>query len=108
MPLVELCGSEHTSAATITRATELYSAVGMSPLHVRTEIDGFIADRLMEAMWREALWLIHEDVATAAEIDDAVRLGPGLRWAFMGPFMTYRIAGGELGMRHSWPSSDRR
>ena len=48
----------------------------MSPLHVRTEIDGFIADRLMEAMWREALWLVHDDVATAAEIDDAMRLGP--------------------------------
>ena len=67
----------HTSAATITRAAELFSAVGMSPLHVRTEIDGFIADRLMEAMWREALWLVHDDVATAAEIDEAIRLGPG-------------------------------
>ncbi len=100
MPLVELCGSEHTSAATIERARELYSDVGMSPLHVRTEIDGFIADRLMEAMWREALWLIEDDVATATEIDAAVRLGPGLRWAFMGPFLTYRIAGGEAGMRH--------
>ncbi len=100
LPLVELCGCEHTSAATITRAAELFSAVGMSPLHVRTEIDGFIADRLMEAMWREALWLVHDDVATAAEIDEAIRLGPGLRWAFMGPFMTYRIAGGEDGMRH--------
>ena len=100
MPLVELCGSPHTTPDTITRAAELYSSVGMSPLHVRSEIDGFIADRLMEAMWREALWLIHDDVATATEIDDAVRLGPGLRWAFMGPFMTYRIAGGEQGMRH--------
>lgn len=100
LPLVELCGCEHTSAATITRAAELFAAVGMSPLHVRTEIDGFIADRLMEAMWREALWLVHDDVATAAEIDEAIRLGPGLRWAFMGPFMTYRVAGGEDGMRH--------
>jgi carnitine 3-dehydrogenase len=100
LPLVELCGGEHTSIETIARAAELFSAVGMSPLHVRTEIDGFIADRLMEAMWREAVWLVHDDVATAAEIDEAIRLGPGLRWAFMGPFMTYRIAGGEDGMRH--------
>ncbi len=89
-----------TTQVTIDRATEVYSSVGMSPLHVRTEIDGFIADRLMEAMWREALWLVNDDIATATEIDDAVRLGPGLRWAFMGPFMTYRIAGGERGMRH--------
>jgi carnitine 3-dehydrogenase len=72
----------------------------MEPLHVRTEIDGFIADRLMEAMWREALWLVADDVATVAEIDDAIRLGAGLRWSFMGTFLTYRTAGGDAGMRH--------
>jgi carnitine 3-dehydrogenase len=54
----------------------------------------------MEAMWREALWLVADDVATASEIDDAVRLGAGLRWSFMGSFLTYRAAGGEAGMRH--------
>ena len=64
------------------------------------EIDGFIADRLLEALWREALWLVNDDVATVAEIDDAIRYGAGLRWAFMGTFLTYRIAGGEAGMRH--------
>ena len=64
------------------------------------EIDGFVADRLMEALWREALWLVNDGVATAAEIDDAMRFGPGLRWSFMGTFMIYRIAGGEAGMRH--------
>ncbi|MBM3599642.1 MAG: carnitine 3-dehydrogenase [Alphaproteobacteria bacterium] len=100
MPLVEVCGGDKTSDATKQRAMEFYRAIGMHPLHVRKEIDGFIADRLMEALWREALWLIHDDVATAAEIDDAVRFGPGLRWAFMGTFLVYRIAGGEPGMRH--------
>jgi carnitine 3-dehydrogenase len=72
----------------------------MSPLVMRKEIDGFIADRLQEALWREALWLVNDDVATVAEIDDSIRLGPGLRWAGMGSFLTYRIAGGEAGMRH--------
>ena len=67
---------------------------------MRHEIDGFIADRLLEALWREALWLVHDGVATVEEIDDAVRYGAGLRWAFMGTFLTYRIAGGERGMRH--------
>jgi carnitine 3-dehydrogenase len=100
MPLVEICGGERTSAATKERAAAFYRSLGMQPLHVRKEIDGFIADRLMEALWREALWLIHDDVATAAEIDDAMRFGPGLRWAFMGTFLVYRIAGGEPGMRH--------
>ncbi len=72
----------------------------MRPLLLRREIDGFVADRLMEALWREALWLVHDDIATAEEIDDAIRFGPGLRWAFMGTFLIYRIAGGEPGMRH--------
>jgi carnitine 3-dehydrogenase len=72
----------------------------MWPLVLRKEIDGFVADRLLEALWREALWLVHDDVATIQEIDDAIRYGPGLRWSFMGTFLTYRIAGGEAGMRH--------
>jgi carnitine 3-dehydrogenase len=72
----------------------------MQVLRVRTEIDGFIADRLLEALWREALWLVHDGVATAEEVDDAVRYGAGLRWAIMGTFLTYRIAGGQAGMRH--------
>ncbi len=100
MPLVEICGGEKTSAETKERAAAFYRSIGMHPLHVRKEIDGFIADRLMEALWREALWLVKDDIATTDEIDDAMRFGPGLRWAFMGTMLIYRIAGGEPGMRH--------
>lgn len=100
LPLVELCGGERTSPETLERAAELYQAVGMRPLHVEHEIDGFIADRLLEALWREALWLVNDGEATIEQIDDAIRFGPGLRWAVMGTFMLYRIAGGEDGVRH--------
>jgi carnitine 3-dehydrogenase len=100
LPLVEVCGGEQTAPESLDRAAAVYEAVGMHPLRVRTEIDGFVADRLLEALWREALWLVQDDVATVAEIDDAIRYGAGLRWAFMGTFLTYRIAGGEAGMRH--------
>ena len=100
LPLVELCGGEATAPEAIERMGRICEAIGMAPLVVRHEIDGFLADRLMEAMWRESLWLVHDDVATVAELDDAVRLGAGLRWAAMGTFETYRIAGGEDGMRH--------
>lgn len=100
MPLVEVCGGEATSDATKQRAAEMYRSIGMQPLVLSKEIDGFVADRLMEALWREALWLVNDGVATAAEIDDAMRFGPGLRWSFMGTFLIYRIAGGEAGMRH--------
>jgi carnitine 3-dehydrogenase len=100
LPLVEVVPGERTSQDAVARATELYESVGMRPLLVRREIDGFVADRLLEALWREALWLVHDDVATVEEIDDAIRFGAGLRWAQMGTFLTYRIAGGEEGMRH--------
>jgi carnitine 3-dehydrogenase len=100
LPLVELCGGERTAPETIERARALYGSLGMAPLVVRKEIDGFVADRMLEALWREALWLVNDGVATAAEVDDAIRLGAGLRWSFMGTFLTYRIAGGEAGMRH--------
>src|SRR3546814_790273 len=72
----------------------------MHPLHIRKEIEAFVADRLLEAVWRESLWLVSDGIATTEEIDDAIRFGFGLRWAQMGLFETYRIAGGEAGMRH--------
>jgi carnitine 3-dehydrogenase len=100
LPLVEIVGGERTSLGSIDRAMETYRFLGMHPLHVRKEIDAFIADRLLEAVWREALWLVNDGIATTEEIDDAIRYGFGLRWAQMGTFETYRIAGGEGGMRH--------
>ncbi len=100
MPLVEIVGGEQTSQAAKDRAAQVYTAIGMHPLQLHKEIDGFVADRMMEALWREALWLINDGVATASEIDDAIRFGPGLRWSFMGTLLVYRIAGGEAGMRH--------
>jgi carnitine 3-dehydrogenase len=100
VPLVEVCGGERTSPETIGRAAAVYRSVGMWPLVLRQEVHGFVSDRLMEALWREALWLLHDDVATIEEIDDAIRYGPGLRWSFMGSFLTYRMAGGEAGMGH--------
>jgi carnitine 3-dehydrogenase len=100
LPLVELCGGEGTAPEAIAQAQAFFASIGMHPLHVRKEIDGFIADRLLEALWREALWLVHDGVATVAEVDDAIRFGAGLRWAFMGTFQIYRLAGGEAGMRH--------
>jgi len=91
LPLVELCGGARTAPDAVEQARNAFASVGMHPLVVRTEIDGFLADRLLEALWREALWLVRDEVATTAEIDDAIRYGAGLRWAFMG---------GEDGMRH--------
>ncbi|SAL85412.1 3-hydroxybutyryl-CoA dehydrogenase [Caballeronia choica] len=100
LPLVEVLGGERTSGETIDAAMSFYASIGMRPLRVRKEVPGFIADRLLEALWREALHLVNEGVATTGEIDDAIRYGAGIRWSFMGTFLTYTLAGGEAGMRH--------
>jgi carnitine 3-dehydrogenase len=100
LPLVEVCGGERSSPEAVAQAADVYRSVGMHPLVLSKEIDGFVADRLLEALWREALWLVNDGVATVEEIDDAIRFGAGLRWSFMGTFLVYRIAGGEAGMRH--------
>ncbi len=96
LPLVELVGD----AATLDRAAPVLEGVGMFPLKIRVEIDAHVADRFLEAVWREALWLIKDGVATTEEIDEAIRMGFGLRWAQMGLFETYRLGGGRAGMRH--------
>lgn len=112
LPLVEVVGGEKTSAVFIEKAKALYASIGMKPVVVRKEIEAFVGDRLLEAMWREALWLIKDGICTVEELDDIMRYSFGLRWAQMGMFQVYRIAGGEAGMRHfmaqfgpclSWP-----
>ena len=100
LPLVEVVGGDKTSAATMAAACAFYTSLGMRPLPLRREIEGFVADRLMEALWREALWLVNDGVATTEEIDAAVVYGCGLRWSLMGTFLTFHLAGGEGGMRH--------
>lgn len=112
LPLVEVVAGTACSDEVKNHACELLKSVGMEPLIVRNEIDAHIADRFLEACWREALWLIKDDIATTEEIDNAIRYGFGLRWGQMGLFETYRLAGGEEGMAHfirqfgpclSWP-----
>ena len=98
--LVEVVGGRDTSAEALEAASQVYRSLGMRPLRVRQEVPGFIADRLLEALWREALHLVNDGVATTGEIDDAIRHGAGIRWSFMGSFLTYTLAGGEAGMRH--------
>jgi carnitine 3-dehydrogenase len=100
LPLVEVVGGERTDPDALAAAQRIYAGLGMHPLLLRKEIDGFIADRLMEAVFRESLHLLDQDVASTGEIDEAIIYGFGLRWAFMGVFLTFHLAGGDQGMRH--------
>jgi carnitine 3-dehydrogenase len=100
LPLAEVVPSPRSDAKVIEAAKQILKDIGMFPLHVRKEIDAHIADRFLEAVWREALWLVKDGIATTEEIDEAIRMGFGLRWGQMGLFETYRVAGGEAGMKH--------
>ena len=100
LPLVELVAGPQTSSATMDRAEEIYSNSGKTVLRLEKEIDGFIADRLQEAMWREALHMVANGEASVEQLDLSITAGPGLRWALMGPMLTFHLAGGEGGMAH--------
>ncbi len=100
LPLVELVPGEKTDRHAIERAADLYRHTGMEAVILEKEIDAFVGDRLLEALWREALWLVKDGIATVEQIDNIIRYSFGLRWAQMGLFQTYRIAGGPAGMRH--------
>lgn len=110
VPLVELCAGERTAPDMVPRAAEIFRAVGMHPLIVRKEVHGFLANRLQTAAWREALWLVHDGLATVQEIDDAVRYSFGLRRPVLGPILTYFVGSGETSMRaflEKWGAGDK-
>lgn len=100
VPLVEVVAGQKTSAEAHQWAVDFYRAMGKQPLKLTKEVPGFVADRIMEAVWREILHMINNDMATIEEIDASIRYGPGLRWALMGPLTVLHLGGGEGGMAH--------
>jgi len=98
IPLVEVVGGDKTSADTIDRSIAFYQAMGKYPIRLNKEVPGHIANRLQAAVWREAIHLAAENVASVADIDAAVSQGPGLRWALFGPHMTFNLGGGAGGL----------
>lgn len=100
IPLVEVVGGARTAQATVDRTMAFYAAIGKRPIHIRKEVKGHVANRLQAALWREAVHLVAEGVASVADVDAAIASGPGLRWAQMGPHLTFHLAGGRGGMEH--------
>jgi carnitine 3-dehydrogenase len=100
IPLVEVVGGARTAPETVARAMAFYAAIGKRPIYIRREVGGHVANRLQAALWREAVHLVASGVASVADIDAAISEGPGLRWALMGPHLTFHLAGGTGGMAH--------
>ncbi len=101
IPLVEVLGGTQTSADAIARTMAFYRAIGKKPIHLKKEVPGHVANRLQNALWREAFYLVEEGIASVEDIDTAIESGPGLRWALCGPFVNLALSGGNGGIRHT-------
>jgi 3-hydroxyacyl-CoA dehydrogenase len=98
IPLVEVMGNERTAPGVVDLARRFYQSVGKVTIEVRREVPGHVANRLQAALWREAIHLVNEGIATVTDIDTAVSSGPGLRWAVMGPTLLFHLGGDEGGL----------
>ena len=99
-PGVEIVPGKKTNKNFLNKANKFYKSISMNPIMVKKELPGYLADRLQEALWREALHIINEGYATTKDLDRAIEDGPGLRWSLMGTFLTFHLAGGKAGMKH--------
>lgn len=98
IPLVEVMGNDRTAAHAVRDARDFYTSVGKVTIEVRREVPGHVANRLQAALWREAIHLVNEGVATVHDIDTAVASGPGTRWAVMGPTALFHLGGDTGGL----------
>ena len=94
IPLVELVPGEKTNPDLINFMADFFEKLGKTPVILKKEIPGHIANRLQAALWREAIQLVIDGVASVEDIDKAVCAGPGLRWALMGQHMIFHLGGG--------------
>jgi 3-hydroxypropionate dehydrogenase (NADP+) len=100
IPLVELVPGKQTDEKILLDVKTFFEAAGKTPVVLKKEVPGHIANRLSAALWREAVDIVLKGVADVGDIDKALRAGPGLRWALMGPHLTYHLGGGEGGIKH--------
>ncbi len=100
LPGIEIVPGKKTKKVFINKAKKFFKSLSMSPIMVKKELPGYLADRLQEALWREGLHIINEGQASTEDLDRAIEDGPGLRWSLMGTFLTFHLAGGKAGMKH--------
>lgn len=100
VPLVEIVPGERTAEKTVRDALAFYSGLDKTPVRIRKEVSGFVANRLQSALLREAIHLVLDGVVDASELDTVMRSSLGGRWATVGPFESFHLGGGPGGIRH--------
>lgn len=96
MPLVEIVMGPETSQETLDTVENLLIEVGKEPAVIKQYIPGFIVNRIATAIAREAGYMVTQGWTTGADIDRAIRLTSGIRYAFEGPMALYDIIGWDL------------
>ncbi|MCF6508105.1 3-hydroxyacyl-CoA dehydrogenase [Blastococcus sp. MG754426] len=91
LPVAEVVPAPFTSAGTVARTRRLLEELGMTPVHVAVEVEGFVFNRLQGALLREAYALVRDGVVSVADVDRVVRDGLGRRWSVIGPFATAEL-----------------
>jgi carnitine 3-dehydrogenase len=99
LPLVEIVGGDGASREAIARAMKFYSSIGKKPIHLEVEVKGHLVNRLQAALWQEMIHLVSSGIATAEQVDSAMRYAIGPRWAAQGPFVNLHLSGGVGGLR---------
>jgi carnitine 3-dehydrogenase len=100
IPLIEIAPGTRTAPEAVEAARRFYESIGKAPVVLKHDVPGYLANRMSAALWREAINLVLDGVASVADVDRAIHLGPGLRWAVMGPHLLYHLGGGEGGIRY--------
>jgi len=100
VPLVEVVGSEKAGPRGCRAGARLLHRDRQAADSHPPRGSGHVANRLQPALWREAVHLVAERVASVADVDTAISAGSGLRWALMGPHLTFHLAGGVGGIDH--------
>ncbi|MBD3678175.1 MAG: NAD-binding protein [Rhodobacteraceae bacterium] len=112
VPMVELVAGKATTEAALQAAERFYEQMRRVPIRVKKEVPGHLANRLTSALYREAVYLVAEGIADVESVDKAIAYGPGMRWALMGPHLTYHMGGGAGGYRgyldHLGPTQEER
>jgi carnitine 3-dehydrogenase len=97
IPLVEVVGGKNTDPFAVDWAIDFYNQIGKRAIKIKKEVAGHLANRLQAALWREAVLAVKNDLASVEDINAAVAMGPGLRWALMGPHMIMNLTGSDGG-----------
>lgn len=100
VPLVEIVPGKQTNPEYMVTTRAFYESIGKVPVTLKKEVPGYLENRLTAALYREAIDLAINDVASVEDIDKTIWAGPGLRYALMGPLLIYHLGGGEGGTRY--------